>query len=84
VRRCLPALSLTVLIGCSDPRIQPEAAPERIEVGSALNGVEGDQPTVMFSCEEGRVTAYAVTGPVDGAISAEQMVRIDLDSAPDC
>jgi hypothetical protein len=46
--------------------------------------MEGDQPTVLFRCEEGRVGAYIVTSPPNTEPTQDQMVRISLDSAPDC
>jgi hypothetical protein len=83
---------LTVLLGCSDPEIrsQPAGAPVHGETAtgsltpSSDAAAEGEQPTVMFRCEEGTMGAYVVTGFLDSLTGQEQMVRITLDSAPDC
>ncbi len=84
VRQRWAVLGLTLMIGCSETKPGSEGSSRTIEVGAANAGTEGEEPTVMFRCEEGRVAAYVVTGPLDGVISAEQMVRINLDSAPGC
>lgn len=43
-----------------------------------------EEPTVLFRCEEGKLGAYVVSGAAEGESAEAQMVRIDLDSAPDC
>lgn len=85
-------LCLVVLLGCPDAEIRSRSAGDQLPAGTAtgsLNpasdgGVEGEQPTVMFRCEDGRVGAYIVTSPLDTEPTQDQMVRISLDSAPDC
>lgn len=83
---------LTVVLGCSDPEIRSQPAGDPVQ-GEAATGVltpnsdaaaEGEQPTVMFGCEGGTMAAYVVTGSLDSLPGQEQMVRITLDSAPDC
>lgn len=83
---------LFAVAGCSHPEIRAESPGDSVQVGLATGsltlGEEGDvggqQPEVMFRCEEGKVGAYVVTGSLDSLIFDEQMVRIALDSAPDC
>jgi hypothetical protein len=93
-------LSFSVLLGCSGPKARSDAEswPARPVVsGAALDGDttsvfpateadgEGEQPAVVFRCEEGRLGAYLVTtAPGDGGLLGEQMVPISLDSAPSC
>jgi hypothetical protein len=48
------------------------------------NGSEGDQPAVLFRCEEGNLRAYLLPGAEDEGVAEEQLVPISLDSAPDC
>ena len=46
---------------------------------------EGEQPAVLFRCEEGRLGAYLVPGAAaDETFGGSQMVPITLDSAPSC
>ena len=79
-------------VGCSHPEIRAESSRDSVHVELAtgsltlsLDGNDaGQQPDVMFRCEEGKVGAYVVTGSLDSLISGEQLVRIALDSAPDC
>ncbi len=69
-------LMLAPVLACSEARGAPA-----VQVEAAAGG---EEQTVLFRCEEGRVAAYVVTGPIDSLPSPEQMVRISLDSAPDC
>ena len=91
-RRC-SILLLVVMAACATPaaRARPALADTlNLEMASALapvdsfNGEAGDQPTVMFRCEGSKVGAYVVIGSLDSLPSETQMVRIELDSAPDC
>ena len=91
-RRC-SILPLIVLAGCATPAAQARPALAdtlNVEMASGLAPVDsidveaGNQPTVMFRCEGSKVGAYVVTGSLDTLPSEGQMVRIDLDSAPDC
>ena len=85
-------LCLAPLLGCSDAEIRPTSAGHGLPVGMATGSLkpasdsiaEGEQPTVMFRCEEGRLGAYIVSSAPDTEPSQDQMVRISLDSAPDC
>ena len=85
-------LCVALLLGCSDAKIRSSSAEDRLPVGTATgsldpasdSSVEDGQPTVMFRCEDGRIGAYIVTSPPDTEPSQDQMVRISLDSAPDC
>ncbi len=96
VRRGL-LLSCSILVGCSAPRSGAESQPALPVVSgaagddtiSALPATaqhgDGEQPSVMFRCDEGRLGAYLVTTVAgDGGTSEEQMVPITLDSAPGC
>lgn len=78
----------SLVAGCADgdPRSgarESLASPPADEVV-----VEGslaiEEPTVLFRCEQGRLGAYVVTGAVEAEPAEAQMVRIELDSAPDC
>lgn len=71
----LPYLLLS--LGCSDGAVRS---------GQLL--VRGEeQPTLVLRCEEGRVTAYLVVGPL-GQAGPDPMedgaVRVDLDSVTAC
>jgi hypothetical protein len=90
-------LSFSILVGCSAPRSDAESRPALPVVsGAAVDDTisalpataregDGEQPSVMFRCEEGRLGAYLVTTVADdGGISEEQIVPISLDSAPGC
>ena len=85
-------LCVALLLGCSDATIRSSSAEDRLPVGMATGSldpasdgsVEDGQPTVMFRCEDGRIGAYIVTGSPDSEPTQDQMVRITLDSAPDC
>ena len=85
-------LCLALLLGCSDAEIRSTSAGDQLPVGMATgslrpaadSSVVGEQPTVMFRCEEGKVGAYIVTSPLDTEPTQDQMVRISLDSVPDC
>lgn len=80
---------LFMLVGCSngDVRSEGQGAVASATVDAEV-GVEADltdeQPTVLFRCEEGRVGAYVVTGGFEEQPVEDQMVRINLDSAPRC
>lgn len=90
-------LSISILVGCSAPRSDAESRPALLVVSgaavddtiSALPAIaqdgDGEQPSVMFRCDEGRLGAYLVTTIAgDNETSEEQMVPITLDSAPGC
>ena len=92
-------LSFSVLLGCSssEARSDAETSPALpvvtgAAVGDTTSAVpatevddEGEQPAVVFRCEEGRLGAYLVTTVAgDGGLFEEQMVPISLDSAPGC
>lgn len=92
VRRRWSILGL-VVAGCSNPAVgSREALADPVHVETAIrlpaadstDGAAGELPTVMFRCEAGTVEAYVVTESRDTRPSADQMVRIDLDSAPGC
>jgi hypothetical protein len=83
---------VVLVAGCSHPPIgSREALADTVHIERATGFVQPDttdpvdeQPTVMFRCEGGKVGAYIVTGSLDTLPSDDQMVRIDLDSPPDC
>ena len=92
-------LSFSVLLGCSgaEPRSDAESQPALPVVSGAavddtlsalpatVGDAEGEQPAVVFRCEEGRLGAYLVTTVAgDRGLFEERMVPISLDSAPGC
>jgi hypothetical protein len=98
VRRSL-LLSFSLLFGCSGPESRSDAEPRPalpVVSGAAVDDTisappatvgdaEGEQPAVVFRCEEGRLGAYLVTTVAgDRGLFEEQMVPISLDSAPGC
>lgn len=89
VQRICLGFCLFMVTGCSDGDIRSgiqrpvASASADIEVGAEVN-LASEQPTVMLRCEEGRIGAYVVTGEFEGEPAEDQMVRISLDSAPDC
>lgn len=90
-------LFVLALPGCSGPAARPDAETwpaSPVASASALGDTmpvvpatapeeEGEQPAVLFRCEEGKLRAYLVPGGDEG-ITGEQMVPISLDSAPSC
>jgi hypothetical protein len=80
------------MLGCSRAATRAEGSGDTLQVGAVSAAVAPElgadsgqqQPTVMFRCEEGRVGAYVVTSPLDSIPSEDQMIRITLDSVPDC
>ena len=93
MRRRWFILGLVVMAGCTTPAARPRhALADTLDLQTAtglapvdsIDGLGGEQPTVMFRCEGSKVGAYVVTGSLDTLPSEDQMVRIDLESAPDC
>ncbi len=85
------AAGIAGLVGCSHPAIRPEqAAADTLGVErsgrttAADSAAEGNQPTVLFRCEGGRVGAYIVPGSLDTLPLEDQLVPISLDSALEC
>ncbi len=78
------------VIGCSNPalRVGQEAVDtvgvEASSRSALADSGAGNQPTVLFRCEGGRVGAYIVPGSFDTLSSEDQLVPISLDSAPEC
>lgn len=89
VQRIRLGFCLFMLVGCSNGDVRSEGqwavagATVDAEVGVETALTE-EQPTVLFRCEEGRVGAYVVTGEFEDQPAQDQMVRINLDSAPRC
>ena len=91
-------LLVSVLLGCSGPAARPDAdsPPASPLVSSAAlddtmpvvlatgSEEEGDQPAVLFRCEEGTLRAYLLPGAADEGVTEEQLVPISLDSASSC
>ena len=93
-------LAFSVLLGCSGPdaRSDAESWPAPPVMSGATTEDDtipafpapeadsvGEQPAVVFQCEEGRLGAYVVTTVSgEGGQREEQMVPISLDSAPGC
>lgn len=80
---------LLLAAGCSNGEVRSEMGPLVASATAALDSVvepdlAGEQPTVLLRCEEGRIGAYVVTGEFDDQPAENQMVRISLDSAPEC
>lgn len=87
----------SVLLGCSGPAARPDpeswpaspvasaaAVDDSVPVLPATGlDEEGEQPAVLFRCEDGGLRAYLVPGGVE-EVTAEQMVPISLDSTPAC
>jgi hypothetical protein len=78
------ALLCSVFLGCSAPGDRPgaEAWPRPPVVSGAAR--DGDQPSVLFRCEEGRLGAYLVPRDSGTEGMEEQLVPITLDSSPSC
>ena len=76
--------------GCSNPALRAgQGVADTLQVNTSSRTVEdtaaeGNQPTVLFRCEGGRVGAYIVPGSFDTLVSEDQLVPISLDSAPEC
>jgi hypothetical protein len=53
----------------------------------AVRSASLEQPTLVFRCEQGQVSAYLVMDDQvaqDSVAFRDQAVRVDLDSAPPC
>jgi hypothetical protein len=93
-------LSVLAVLACSAPEARSGAESGRASPDTAATGLQadtlsilppaevesaGDQPGVVFRCEEGRLGAYLVTAAAgEGGLYEDQMVPIRLDSAPGC
>jgi hypothetical protein len=82
---------LSILPGCSSPAIGADAISDTTHVVVATAAVtstsaneQGEQPTVLFRCEDGIIGAYIVSDWADSVPSGEHMVPIALDSALGC
>jgi hypothetical protein len=78
----------SLVAGCADGGLRSGAQESLASPPADEVIVEGslaiEEPTVLFRCEEGKLGAYVVTGDSEGEPAEVQMVRIDLDSVPDC
>ena len=93
-------LSVLAVLGCSAPEARSGSESGRASPDTAAAGLQadslsvlppaeaesaGEQPGVVFRCEEGRLGAYLVTTAAGaGGVYEDQMVPIRLDSAPGC
>lgn len=89
VQRVRLGFCLFMLVGCSNGDVRSEEQGDMVSATAdaevnAEADLTGEQPTVLFRCEEGRVGAYVVTGEFEDQPAQDQMVRINLDSAPRC
>ena len=92
-------LSVLAVLGCSAPEARSGSESGRASSDTTAASLQADslsfllpaeadttveQPGVVFRCEEGRLGAYLVTAAGDGGAYEDQMVPIQLDSAPGC
>jgi hypothetical protein len=89
VQRIGLGVCVFIVVGCSGGDLRsgaqgPVASATADDEGGAEVEAGGEQPTVLFRCEEGTIGAYVVTGEFDDQPAEDQMVRISLDSAPRC
>lgn len=78
-------LATLVLVGSCSDRSERSGYLPFGGVADTLNGAVEEPPTLVLRCLDGRVDAYLVMDPsAEPGSVADQMVPVQLDSAPPC